>query len=174
VLCLRSREPLGNRAASAWGTSIAEKHFASTDKLVVDPDAILVADGFRTWTGRARKQAHARGRLKHIGAEGAAVAVEFDAQIAGFAEPGNLVAGVQNNRFRENSHQNRTVSHGESLPFTGESTKPGEPRARDEKKSSCTNDSLTAPAAPRTLEKTCVVRMSGPVLRSRTDCARLP
>jgi hypothetical protein len=42
--------------------------------------------------------------LKYIRAERAAIDIEFHAQIAGFAEPGNLVAGVEHNRFWENSN----------------------------------------------------------------------
>ena len=117
MLCLRSREPLGNRAASAWGTSIAEKHFASTDELVVDPDAILVADGFRTWTGRARKQTHARGRLKHIRRKRAAVGIKFHAQIAGVRNPADLISGIENHGLGNQAHQDGAFGHTKNRSF---------------------------------------------------------
>jgi len=95
----------------------AEEDFAAAYELFVDPDAVFVADRFGADAGGAGEEAHARRGLKNIGAERAAVDIEFDAEIAGFAVPGNLVAGVEDNGFRENTYQNRAVSHGQSLSY---------------------------------------------------------
>jgi hypothetical protein len=98
--------------------SVAEEHFAAADELVVDPDAVLIADGFRPGAGRTGLQAHSRRSLKNIGAERAAVGIEFNAEVAGFAEPGNLIAGIEDDGFWKNPNINGAVSHGESLPST--------------------------------------------------------
>ena len=90
----------------------AEEDFAAANELVVDPDAVFVADGLGTRPSGAGLKTHSRWRLKNIGTEGTAVDIEFDAQVAGIAEPGNLVAGLKNNDFGENTDEDRTVSHG--------------------------------------------------------------
>jgi len=66
-------------------------------------------------------QTHSNGRLKDIGAKRAAVDVEFDAQIAGFTDPGDLIARIENYDFGENTNENRAFSHAESLQLTAES-----------------------------------------------------
>jgi hypothetical protein len=98
--------------------SVAEEHFAAADELVVDPDAVLIADGFRPGAGRTGLQAHSWRSLKNVGAERAAVGIEFNAEVAGFAEPGNLIAGIEDDGFWKNPNINGAVSHGESLPST--------------------------------------------------------
>ncbi len=102
---------------------VAEEDFAAADELVVDPDAVFVADGFRTGARGTGLQAHSGGRLENVRAEWAAVHVEFDAKIASIAEPGNLVAGLEHDGFGEDPDENGAVSHGESLQLTAKSSK---------------------------------------------------
>ena len=102
---------------------VAEEDFAAADELVVDPDAVFVADGFRTEARGASLQTHSGRRLENVRAERAAVHVEFDAKIASIAEPGNLVAGIEHDGFREDPDENGAVSHGESLQLTVKSSK---------------------------------------------------
>ena len=66
-------------------------------------------------------QAHADRGLKDVGAEWAAVHVEFHAQIAGVTDPGDLIAGIENYGFGENTNENWAFSHLESLQLTAES-----------------------------------------------------
>ena len=101
----------------------AQQDFAAADELVINPDAIFVVGWFAAGAGRASEQAHSRRGLKNIGAERATVDVEFDAEIARFAKPGNLIAGIEDDGFRENSNQNGAISHAESLQLTAESAK---------------------------------------------------
>jgi hypothetical protein len=101
---------------------VAEEDFAAADELVVDPDAVLVADGFRTGARGTSLQAHSGRRLEHVRAEWAAVDVEFDAKIASIAEPGNLVAGIEHDGFGEDPDENGAVSHGE-ITVNGEKFK---------------------------------------------------
>lgn len=102
---------------------LAKENLAAADQLVVDPYAVFVADRLGAGTRRAGQQPHTGRRLKDVGAEGAAVGVKFDAEIAGVAKPGDLVTGIENDCFGENPNQHRAVGHGKSLPLTGESTK---------------------------------------------------
>jgi len=102
---------------------VAEEDFAAADELVVDPDAVFVADGFRTGARGTSLQAHSGRGLEHVRAEWAAVDVEFDAKIASIAEPGNLVAGIEHDGFGEDPDENGAVSHGESLQLTVKSSK---------------------------------------------------
>ena len=101
----------------------AQLDLAAADELVINPDAIFVVGRFAAGAGRASEQAHSRRGLKNIGAERATVDVEFDAEIASFAKPGNLIAGIEDDGFRENSNQNGAISHAESLQLTAESAK---------------------------------------------------
>jgi hypothetical protein len=97
---------------------VAKQDFAAADQLFIDPQPIFVGAGFgpRTrWTGL---QAHADGRLKNIGSERATVYVEFDAQIAGVANPSYLVARIENYDFGENTNENGAFGHGKSLQLT--------------------------------------------------------
>ena len=110
------------QVAKAW-LLVAEENFAATDELVVDPGAVFVAGGFRTRARGTSLQAHSGRRLENVRAERAAVHVEFDAKIAGIAEPGNLVAGIEHDGFGEDPDENGAVSHGESLQLTVESSK---------------------------------------------------
>jgi hypothetical protein len=102
---------------------VAEENFAATDELVIDPDAVFVADGFRTGARGTSLQAHSGRCLENVRAERAAVRVEFDAKIAGIAEPGNLVAGIEHDGFGEDPDENGAVSHGESLQLTVKTSK---------------------------------------------------
>ena len=100
---------------------IAQKNFAAADELVVNPDAVLVSSGFRAGAGGAGEQAHSGRCLEHVGAERAAIDVELDAHVARFAQPGHLVAGIEDDGFGENSNQNGAVSHAQSLALRVES-----------------------------------------------------
>ena len=66
-------------------------------------------------------QTHSDRRLKDIGAKWATVDVEFDAQIAGIADPGNLISRIENHYFGENTNENWAFGHAESLQSTVES-----------------------------------------------------
>jgi len=102
---------------------VSEENLTAADELVVDPDAVFVADGFRTGARGTSLQAHSGRGLEHVRAEWAAVDVEFDAKIASIAEPGNLVAGIEHDGFGEDPDENGAVSHGESLQLTVKSSK---------------------------------------------------
>jgi hypothetical protein len=104
---------------------LAQQDFAAAYQLVVDPDTVFVACGFGAHAGRAGEQAHAGRSLEDVGAEGAPIDVEFDAEIAGFAEPGNLVAGIEHDGFGKNADEDVAISHGgeftdNSRKFKGE------------------------------------------------------
>jgi hypothetical protein len=58
---------------------LAEDDFTLADKLVVEPEAVLVGGGFEANAGRTAQQAHSCGSLKNVGRKGAAIDVEFDA-----------------------------------------------------------------------------------------------
>ena len=103
------------------GKLAAEFDFAAANQLIVDPQAVLVPAGLGAGARRAGLQAHARGSLENIGGERAAVDVEFDAQIAGVADPGDLIARIEDNNFGEYTDKNRAFSHAESLQSTVES-----------------------------------------------------
>jgi len=100
---------------------VAEKDFAAADELVVNPDAVLVSSGFRAGAGGAGEQAHSGRCLEYVGAERAAIDVELNAHVARFAQPGHLVAGIEDDGFGENSNQNGAVSHAQSLALRVES-----------------------------------------------------
>jgi hypothetical protein len=102
---------------------VAEEDFAAADELVVDPDAVFVADGFGAGARGTSLQAHSGRRLENVRAEWTAVHVELDAKIASIAEPGNLVAGIEHDGFGEDPDENGAVSHGESLQSTVKSSK---------------------------------------------------
>ena len=68
-------------------------------------------------------QAHADRSLKDVGAKRAAVDVEFDAQIAGITDPGDLIAGIEDYYFGKNTNENWAFSHAESLQLSVESWK---------------------------------------------------
>lgn len=101
----------------------AEENFAAAYELVVDPQAVLEGAGFGAGARRAGLQAHASRRLKNIGGKRAAIDVEFDAQVAGVADPGDLITGIKDHDFGENSHENWAFGHGESLQATAQSAK---------------------------------------------------
>jgi hypothetical protein len=101
----------------------AEENFAAAYELVVYPQAVLEGAGFGAGARRAGLQAHASRRLKNIGGKRAAIDVEFDAQVAGVADPGDLITGIKDHDFGENSHENWAFGHGESLQATAQSAK---------------------------------------------------
>ena len=94
---------------------IAEQDFAAANELFIDPQTILVSADFGAgawWTGL---QAHANRSLKYIGAKRATVYIEFDAQIASIADPGYLIAGIEDHYFGEDTNENGTFGHAQSL-----------------------------------------------------------
>jgi hypothetical protein len=102
---------------------IPEQNLATANELLVDPQAVFVRTDFGAgpwWTGL---QAHANRSLKNIGAKRATVYIEFDAQIAGIANPSDLIAGIQNHDFGENTNENGTFSHAQSLQSNGRNWK---------------------------------------------------
>lgn len=103
------------------GRLAAEFDFAAAHELIVDPQAVLVAAGLGAGTWRAGLQAHAGGSLENIGGKRAAVHVEFDAQIAGVADPGDLIAGIEDHHFWKYTNENGAFGHVESLQLTVES-----------------------------------------------------
>jgi hypothetical protein len=86
------------------------------DKLVIEPDTVLVGGGFEADAGRAAQKAHARGRLKNVGRKGAAVNVEFDAKIAGVGDPGDLITGIEYDDLRYQSNEYGALCHFSSAP----------------------------------------------------------
>ncbi len=90
---------------------VAKLHFAAADQLIVNPQAVLVGAGFGAGAWRAGLQAHARGSLENIRGERATVHVEFDAQIAGVADPGDLISGIENYNFWKYTNENGTFGH---------------------------------------------------------------
>jgi hypothetical protein len=94
---------------------IPEQNLAAANELLVDPQTVFVRADFGArawWTGL---QAHANRSLKNIGAKRATVYIEFDAQVAGIADPGYLIAGIEDHYFGEDTNQNGTFSHAQSL-----------------------------------------------------------
>jgi len=103
------------------GKLAAEFDFAAAYQLIVDPQAVLVAARLGAGAWRAGLQAHAGGSLENIGGERAAVDVEFDAQIAGVANPCDLIAGIEDHNFWENTDENGAFGHVQSLQLTVQS-----------------------------------------------------
>jgi len=88
-----------------------KNHFAVAYELVVEPQAIFVRRRFAAGTRRAAEQTHAGGRLKHVRRKGAAIHVEFHAQVAGVGDPGDLIAIVENDDLRDESNEYGAFSH---------------------------------------------------------------
>lgn len=103
------------------GRLTAEFDFAAAHQLIVDPQAVLVAASFGAGAWRAGLQAHASRSLENVGGERAAVDVELDTQIAGVANPGDLIAGIEDDYFGEYTNENGAFGHVQSLPSTVES-----------------------------------------------------
>lgn len=99
-------------------TLFAEEDFAAAHELVVDPDTVLVADGARTGAGGAGLQANAGRSLENVGRKRTAVGVKLNAKIAGLADPGNLLARLEDDDFGKNANVNGALSHWESLQST--------------------------------------------------------
>src|SRR5581483_5314495 len=98
---------------------LPQNDFAPPDHLVVQPQPVFVRSWLRSGPRRSAQQPHARGRLKDVRAEGAAVRVELDAQASRIRNPDDLIARVEHHHFRDQSHQHRSFSHGpQSLPST--------------------------------------------------------
>ena len=102
----------------AIAAEVKEFDFAAAHELVVDPQAVLVAAGFGAGAWRAGLQAHAGGSLENIGGKRATVPVELDAQITSVADPGDLIAGIEDDYFREYTNENGAFGHVESLQST--------------------------------------------------------
>jgi hypothetical protein len=66
---------------------------------------------------------HARGSLENIGGEGAAIDVELNAEIAGVADPGDLIAGIEDNDFGEYTNKNGAFGHAEEFTVNGRKLK---------------------------------------------------
>lgn len=88
-----------------------QDHFAVADELVVEPQPVLICGCFAAGTWRTAQEPHAGGRLKHVRGKGTAIRVEFDAQVAGIGDPGNLVAFVQHHNLRNKSNEYRALGH---------------------------------------------------------------
>jgi len=89
----------------------AQNDFAMANELVVQPEAVLVRRRFASGARRTAEQAHPRGGLKNIRRKGAAVHIEFDAQIACVGDPGNLVAFIDHDDLRDESNEYGAFSH---------------------------------------------------------------
>ena len=100
---------------------VAKQDFATANELFIDPQPIFIGAGFGAGAGRTGLQAHSNRGLKYIRTKRATVYVEFDAQIAGIANPGYLITRVENYGFRKNTNENGAFGHGESLQLTLES-----------------------------------------------------
>lgn len=118
------REPLWmKRLFRRKGWLVAELDFAAANQLIINPQAILVGTGLGAGARRTGMQVHARGSLENIGGERAAVDVELDAEIAGVADPGDLIAGIEDHYFRKYTNEDGAFGHAESLQLTVESWK---------------------------------------------------
>jgi hypothetical protein len=114
-LCKRARAIYVNCGVTIFCGArlfLAEDDFAVADELVVEPQAIFEGGGFDAGAGGSAQEAHAGGGLKHVGRKGAAVDVEFDAQIAGIGNPGNLVAVVEDDGLGDHAYEYGPFSHG--------------------------------------------------------------
>jgi hypothetical protein len=80
-------------------------------ELVVQPEAVLIRGRLAARARRAAEQAHSCRRLKDIRRKGTAVHIEFDAQIAGVGNPGNLVSFLEHHDLRDESNEYGTFSH---------------------------------------------------------------
>src|ERR1700693_2234709 len=101
------RNSVENLDLLVWaGRLAAEFDFAAAHELVVDPQAVLVAAGFGAGAWRAGLQAHAGGSVENIGGKRATVHVELDAQITSVADPGDLIAGIEDDYFGEYTNEN--------------------------------------------------------------------
>jgi len=89
----------------------AQNDFALAYQLVVEPQTIFVGGSFAAGAGRPAEQPHAGWRLKNVRGEGAAVYVEFHAQIARVGNPGDLVTFVDHHDLRDESNEYGTFSH---------------------------------------------------------------
>jgi len=94
-----------------WNLFIAEDNFTVTDQLIIEPEAILEGGGLDSRTSGTAQQAHSSGRLKNIGGKGAAVDVEFNAEITGIGNPGNLIAVVEHDGLGDNTNKYGPFSH---------------------------------------------------------------
>ena len=106
--------------SNCWGL-VAEQDFTPAHELIVNPEAVFVARGLGAGARRAGLHAHPGGSLENVGRERAAVGVELDAQVAGIADPGDLIAGIKHHDFGEYTNENRAFGHAESLQSTVES-----------------------------------------------------
>jgi hypothetical protein len=95
---------------------LAEDDFALANELIVEPEAVFVGGSLEAGARRAAEKAHSRGRLKDIGGKRAAVDIEFNAQIAGVGDPGDLVAGVENDDLGYESNEYGALCHCSSAP----------------------------------------------------------
>ena len=87
------------------------------DQLVVEPQAVFIRRRFAAGSRRAAEQAYARGCLKNVRRKGAAIHVEFDAQIAGVGDPGYLVAFIDNDDLGDKSNEYGAFSHFPGGPY---------------------------------------------------------
>jgi hypothetical protein len=90
---------------------VAENHFTVAYQLIVQPQAVFISGCFAARARRAAKQAHAGRRLKNIRRKRAAIDIEFDAQIAGVGDPGDLVAFIDHHDLRNQSNEYGAFSH---------------------------------------------------------------
>lgn len=113
--CAATRIPLRTGIfvwlGSCAGLLIANYHFALADELVIEPEAVLISRGFGAGPRRAAEQADAGGNLKNVGRKRTTVDIEFDAQIAGVGNPGDLIAGIEHDYLRNESNEYGAFGH---------------------------------------------------------------
>ncbi len=100
----------------------AQYDFALHDHLFVEPEFVFVAAGLQSGANRAAQKSHAGRRLKDVGTERAAIDVEFDLEIAGVGDPGDLVAGFKHDCLWDKSYQDWAFRHFSSLKLFADRT----------------------------------------------------
>lgn len=93
------------------GLFVADDDFALADELVVEPKAVLVGRSLGARARRAAEQADAGGNLKYVGRKRTTVDVKFDAKVAGIGNPGDLIAGIENDDLRNESNEYGAFGH---------------------------------------------------------------
>jgi hypothetical protein len=85
----------------------AKQNFTVAYDYVVERETIFVGAGSKAGADGAAREADTGRRLEHIGGKRAPRRVEFDLQVSGVRQPGNLVAEIEYHHIGHHSHQHR-------------------------------------------------------------------
>ena len=81
------------------------------DKLIVEPKSVFVSRRFQAGPRWAAQEADAGGSLEDVRGKWTAISVEFNAQISGIGDPGDLIAGIENDDLRDESNEYGAFGH---------------------------------------------------------------